>query len=264
MPEVTKRSGMFVWADLSTPDPEAAKAFYADVLDWSYHDVPAGDFGSYTLCRVKGKDVAGIGPQPPEEAERGVPPMWTGHVLVDDVDALAGRAAELGGGVVMDPMDVPGAGRLAVIHDPQGGVLVPWEDRGHTGAELFNENGALCWNELACRDREAAMAYYADLFGWEYEEIETPAGPYQIIRNDGRPNGGMLLMDEQWPADAPTCWTTYFWMDDVDAATERVRSGGGSVHVEPFDMGAGRMAVVADPAGAVFTLFRGRGGPMEE
>lgn len=261
MPEVESTTGMFTWADLSTTDPAGAQAFYAGVLGWEYEEIPAGEHGMYTLCRKDGKDVAGMGKQPEHEVEAGIPPMWSSHVLVDDVDALTGRVPELGGYVVLEPMDVMEAGRMSIVRDPSGGMLCLWEPRSHRGADLFNEHGAMAWNELATRDREAAVAFYGELLGWEFEGMESPGGPYELIRNRGRMNGGVLQMTEEWPDEIPPHWMVYFWVDDVETAAERVRELGGSVSVEPFDIGVGTMSVVSDPQGAVFTLFNGQDGP---
>lgn len=260
MPTVDPKPGMFGWTDLSTTDPDGARDFYAALFGWTY-DVQEGDFGVYSMCRKNGVNVAGLAGQSPEQAEAGVPPMWNSYVHVDDVDGVTRRAKEMGAGVHLEPMDVMDVGRMSVIRDPTGGVLCLWQERKSPGPTLFNEPGAMCWNELATRDQAGAADFYGELLGWTYEEMETPGGPYRVIHNDGRPNGGILQMNEQWPDEIPPHWMVYFWVDDVEAAAEEVDALGGGVNVEPMDIGVGQMSVVQDPQGAVFTLFRAEEGP---
>src|SRR5919204_1664809 len=89
--------GTFCWADLATTDQDAAKAFYSGLFGWEAEDMPVGDGASYSLQRLRGKDVAAIAPQPPQQRDAGVPPVWNNYVTVESADAAADRAAELGG-----------------------------------------------------------------------------------------------------------------------------------------------------------------------
>ena len=110
--------------------------------------------------------------------------------------------------------------------------------------------GVPCWIDTTQRDPAAAAEFYRGLFGWEFEDMESPGGLYKLIRNGGRMNGGVLQMNDEWPDEIPPHWMVYFWVDDVEEATERVREHGGSVSVEPFDIGVGT-SEIADNAAAV-------------
>lgn len=119
--------GAISWTELMTTDVDAAKKFYEAVFDWKIKDMPMPDGnGTYTCVRtaVQGeKDgIGGIMPMPPE-VPAGVPPSWTPYVTVDSVDAAVDKVTELGGEVVMPPLDVKGVGRMAWIKDPQGAVI---------------------------------------------------------------------------------------------------------------------------------------------
>ena len=85
----------------------------------------------------------------------------------------------------MPAMDVMTQGRMAMIADPSGAVFGVWEPRDHQGAEVFNEPGSLTWNELQTRDLAAAMPFYAEVFGWRWEEMPDSGG-YQVAHLDAK------------------------------------------------------------------------------
>jgi uncharacterized protein len=249
--------GTFCWIDLATTDPEGAKAFYGELFGWEAEDMPAGEAGTYTMLRLDGDDVGGLYEMDAGQRERGVPPYWFSYVSVDDADAIASRARELGGTVYGEAFDVLDSGRMAVIQDPTGAMLGAWQPRGHIGAGRVNDPGCFTWNELRSRDPETAADFYAALFGWETEPVEQDGNlVYVTIENAGAKNGGIMPMTEQH-GDAPPFWLTYFTVPSCDDAAARVRELGGEVLAGPLDLGAGRIAVVSDPQGAAFALFEG-------
>lgn len=241
--------GTFSWVHLAAPDPEAAKAFYGGLFGWGMEDLPAGEAGTYTLCRLGGRAVAGISGR--GAGDQG-PPGWTSYITVRSADEAARRAAELGGTVAAEPADVMDAGRTARVADPTGASVALWEPRTHIGAERVNEPGCFSWNELATRDPEAAGRFYESLLGWR---LETPdgLGGYQVIANDGRSNGGIRRIGD----DEPAGWTVFFTVADIEAATAMARELGGSVPLGPLELPTGRFAMVQDPQGAAFALFAG-------
>jgi predicted enzyme related to lactoylglutathione lyase len=119
--------------------------------------------------------------------------------------------------------------------------------------------GVPCWVDTGQPDPEAAVSFYRDLFGWEFEE-RTPAGSserYFIARLRGRDVAGVATQ----PRDAPAtpAWNTYIWVESADDAAARITHAGGSVLMGPFDVaGAGRMAVASDPSGAIFCVWQAR------
>ena len=201
-----------------------------------------------------GHHVAAISPQPQEQHEAGAPPAWNSYVTVAGADETAAKAAELGGTVHAQPFDVLEAGRMAVIQDPQGAWFMVWEPRRHIGAGLVNAPGALAWNELGTTDVEGARAFYAQLLGWEIAPFEGSEQPYWTIRNGDRSNGGLMPVQ---PAHAPSHWTVYFAVEDLDAARARVQELGGTVHAGPVDIQMARIAIIGDPQGATFALYDG-------
>jgi predicted enzyme related to lactoylglutathione lyase len=115
--DVFSTPGAFSWSELLTTDPAAAKAFYSKLFGWGTKDMQMSS-GAYTTCQVGEESVGGIMQIPAEAA--GMPSMWGVYVTVADVDATIREAEKLGGAVLVQPMDVEGVGRMAVLRDPQG------------------------------------------------------------------------------------------------------------------------------------------------
>lgn len=111
------KQGAFSWAELATTDVEGAKKFYTSLLGWSTEQVPMEGM-TYTLAKVGEERVAGIMLNQCPGGE--IKPQWGVYITVDDVDATAKKAEELGGKVLMPPTDIPNVGRIAALMDPQG------------------------------------------------------------------------------------------------------------------------------------------------
>ncbi len=249
--------GTFTWADSVVPDVAEGRQFYAAVLGWEASAVAAPDAMAYTMFTKDGKVVAGMGPLTSSQQEMGIPPMWTSYVGVDDVDAIAARAAELGGNVVMPPMDIMEAGRMTYMMDPTGAAIGFWQAGQHSGADAFNDPGFITWNELATRDVEAAEAFYSELLPWKMETRDIGGGfMYTMITLNDRPNGGIFDMSSVMPDEVPAHWGVYFAVDDTDAAVAAATAAGGTVVMKPMDTVFGRMAGIADSQGATFRVIK--------
>lgn len=118
-------------------------------------------------------------------------------------------------------------------------------------------HGVPCWADTSEPDPEAGAKFYADLFGWETENVMPPDSPaYVIGRIDGKDAGAVGAIPDNRPSPPRPVWTTYVWVDSVDATTKLAAEAGGSVIAESFDVGSfGRMAVLADPEGATFATW---------
>jgi uncharacterized protein len=115
--------GTFVWNELATRDVEAAKAFYAATLGWTFEELALPD-GPYWVAKSGDAPVGGIGGMEtgslhPNAAES----YWFGFIEVDDVDARLADAVARGATVLRAAEDVPGVGRVAVLRDPTGGAI---------------------------------------------------------------------------------------------------------------------------------------------
>jgi hypothetical protein len=119
--------------------------------------------------------------------------------------------------------------------------------------------GVPCWIDTTQPDPEAAVAFYSDLFGWEFEDVAPPGSPGKY--SAARLRGGDVAAVGSQPEGAPpaAAWNTYVWVADADETAAKVRVAGGSVSIEPMDVSdAGRMAAFADPAGAAFLVWQAK------
>jgi uncharacterized protein len=117
--------------------------------------------------------------------------------------------------------------------------------------------GALFWNELATTDIERAQSFFGELLGWEHETDESG---YTLIRNAGSLNGGMREQTEQERGLEPN-WLPYFTVEGADDAARHAEQAGGRTLVPTTDISFGRIAVIADPQGAAFAVFKGKADP---
>ena len=123
---------------------------------------------------------------------------------------------------------------------------------------MSETHGTVLWSELMTRDVAGAKAYYEAICGWQVSAMEMPeGGTYHLGNVGGAPVAGIMDMtDMPGLEQVPAHWVTYLAVDDVDAAVARTREIGGAVHQDPFDVaGVGRIAMVADPTGAVVGLM---------
>jgi predicted enzyme related to lactoylglutathione lyase len=239
-------NGTPCWVDLGTPDLDAAKAFYTSVLGWTYTGGEP-EYGGYARAQKDGRDAAGIGPQMiPDD-----PPRWTTYFATDDADDTAARVADAGGTVLGPPMDVGPFGRMALVLDPHGNPFGLWQAGTTTGVGIFNEPGALVWNEAAVDDPAAAREFYAAVFGFSWAEVPG-AGGYSTFAVADRPLGGLGGISPGLPRG----WATCFSVASADEAVAAVEAGGGKVLLAAQDTDFGRFAVLADPWGASFSVMQ--------
>jgi predicted enzyme related to lactoylglutathione lyase len=123
---------------------------------------------------------------------------------------------------------------------------------------MSEPHGKFCWYELMTTDTEAAGKFYSHVVGWNLFEPGGPHAGYTLLRVGDQGIGGMMkLPDEACAAGARPGWMGYIWVPEVEAALAKVIAAGGAVHKEPADIPQiGRFAVVSDPQGANFILFR--------
>jgi uncharacterized protein len=268
--------GVPCWVDTSTPDPEAAVAFYGDLFGWEFEDVmPPESEGKYFIARIRGGDVAAVGSIPDA-----APPtaMWNTYVWVESADETASKVRDAGGSVVMEPFDVMDAGRMAVFTDPEGAAFCVWQAKENKGARIVNEHGSLNFNDLNTRDAGGAKSFYGSVFDWQTLELQggfqmwTLPGYGDHLERDnpelrkqmaevGAPEGfedvvaSLVPIADDQP-DVPPHWGVTFAVDDADAIAKRAAELGGNVVVPPFDAPWVRTTVIADPQGATFTASK--------
>jgi predicted enzyme related to lactoylglutathione lyase len=181
--------------------------------------------------------------------------MWNTYLAVDSVDEAAAKVGPAGGTVAMEPFDVMDAGRMAFVLDPGGAAVALWQANQHIGATMVNEPGTVIWNELIT-DNPAAVSFYEQVLGVTTVTADMGADKYTMFQVAGTEVGGTTppMME-----GVPNHWHVYFAAADADATAAKIKELGGSVMVAPFDTPIGKMAVVTDPQGAVFSLFQPTG-----
>lgn len=118
------------------------------------------------------------------------------------------------------------------------------------------DHGSFYWNELLTSDAPAAVAFFERVAGWKAEPMEMPEGTYHVMMLNGRPAGGIMGATPDMPAESIGHWMSYLAVDDVDASCGTISSAGGVVCRAPWDVpGVGRIAIVADPTGAVLGII---------
>jgi len=244
--------GQFSWIDLLTPNAQASSKFYAELFGWTSLENPTDQASVYTMFQQDGLDVCGMGEMGDALKKSGMPAAWNSYVFVDDAEAVASRAVDLGGQVEMPVLQVMQAGRMAILVDPVGARISVWEAGEHAGAGLVNEPNSLGWNELSTREPEKAVDFYGQLFGWTFRDL---GDGYNEIKAGERVNGGIRRAGPDEP-DMPPFWLAYISVADCDATVARVTALGGQALMEPTDIEPGRFCLVSDPQGALLTVMK--------
>jgi len=246
----------FIWYELLTSDPDAAAAFYGDVLGWTARDSgqPGVDYRMFSMREVA---VGGLMKLPAGAGQMGVHPCWLGYISVADVDHCVARIVAAGGVEHMPAMEIPGIGRIAMVADPQGASFYVMKPIGTGPATSFapGSAGHGGWHELHAADWESALAFYSAQFGWQKcGALDMGAmGTYlQFNFGSGAMVGGMM----NDPAALRPHWIFVFNVDDIDLASQRLAAGGGQVLMQPHQVPTGQWVMHArDPQGARFALL---------
>lgn len=253
MPEKTEYApGTPSWVDLATTDTDAAGTFYSTLFGWRAEPVPDPDAGGYTMFTLNGRMVGAMAPMAGAEH----PPAWTTYVSTDDVDKTVEIAESAGGKVLQPPMDVMGAGRMAILADPTGAVIALWQPGEHKGAQLVDEPGAFTWTELSTRDTAAAEAFYTTAFGWTAETSSMGDVAYTEYKLGDTSVAGMMAPGPDVPPQVPAYWMPYFAVTDPDKTAAEAAALGAATLAPPMDFPGGRFAVLRDPQGATFGVLR--------
>jgi len=245
--------GRFVWHQLMTRDVAGAKKFYSKLIGWKTIPWPLDP--AYTVCHADVGPVAGI-MEIPGDVPAEVPAHWIQYIGTRDVDGTAEAAVRAGGSILKAPEDMQGAGRYALLKDPQGATFaVINPENARAESDGVPPLGTFSWHELATTDNEAAFAFYSGLFGWDaITRMDMgPNGVYLIFGQNGKQRGGMYIKPNDMPA--PPNWMPYASVPSADKGYALARSTGAREMMAPMDVpGGSRIAAVIDPAGAMFAI----------
>jgi uncharacterized protein len=262
--------GSPVWVDLGVPDLNAVKGFYQSLFGWEFQDMGA-DYGNYHMITNNGASVGGAMSMMGEYA--GQPAAWTVYLKSEDIEKSLTDTAAAGGNVMVPAMSMPGLGSMGVVTTPGGEGMGIWQADGFDGFALDRAPGAPVWFEVMSFDFDADAAYYRSVWGWqptllgedgqeaaddagtEGSEGGDAGGRYANNHPGAAASAGLCAADPSWfPEGTPSYWRAYFAVGDADAAAELIRAQGGAVLDGPMDTPFGRLATVADPAGASFQI----------
>ena len=245
-------AGAPIWTDLATSDLSRAEDFYGQVFGWTVRN-PGEQFGGYVTFYLDEDVVAGmIGNRP----DSGFPDQWTIYLASPDARKTAAGAADAGGSVVIEPMDVHDLGAMALLRDPGAAPVGIWQPGTHRGFGTRGRAGAPVWHELHTRDYEGSVRFYQQALGWRTSVMsDTPEFRYTVQVDDGGSQlAGIMDATADLPDGAPGTWHTYWGSADVDATLSAVERLGGRVLRPAEDTPYGRLAEAADPTGATFKL----------
>jgi hypothetical protein len=246
--------GKVIFLELVTPDLAAAKQFYAQLFGWTYHDIEAGET-AYAEASLDGLPVAALIHRPvPAGMKR--QPAWLSFFAVSDADAAEKIALQHGAKVLFEPRDFPDRGREAVFADPQGAVFAVIASSSGDPPDFLAAPGEWIWSSLMTSDPDHAAAFYQTLFDYDIFELAASGSAQHLLlasKSYARASANTL------PANTPNThpyWLNYVRVEDAVTMTAKVAAVGGRVLVEPrVDRHGGKVAVVADPAGAPFGLL---------
>ena len=236
--------GKFNWFEHLGADPQRSREFYAALFGWNIRSVSLGG-ESYQLIHNGEEAIGGF-----RDAARGVRSHWNGFLSVADVDASWRDALAAGAKALLPPADFGGVGRTATLSDPAGAFVSLWHGRESDRPDVDKIAVAdWFWNELMTQDAKGALAFYAKVFGYSHDVMQSPSGDYYIIKSgDGKPRGG--IMQSAHP-QAPSAWMPYVRVEDADAIAARVGPLGGTLMTAPLSIaGVGRIGALFDPVGA--------------
>jgi predicted enzyme related to lactoylglutathione lyase len=255
MPEITRHEeATFSYSDLQTTDLEAAKAFYTSLFGWGVDEQPMGPGQVYAMFKKNGKTTAAASLQPSQQAEAGVPPMWSSYFTVDDVDTRTKELESAGGVIHAGPFDVFEAGRMSVVTEPSGAFFCLWQPKDNIGSEVMNEPNTLTWTECVSADADKTTEFFSTLFGWNAEEMPAATGGRYILMKKGdQPACG--VMTSPTPG-MPSFFLVYFAVENCDETVAKAEELGARIQQPATPIpGVGRFALIADPQGAGFGLL---------
>jgi uncharacterized protein len=241
------------WADLWTSDVEGSRRFYPALFGWEAQE-PSPEFGGYFMFTRDGVPTAGaMGDMGDMRAND----TWKIYLTTDDITKTVEAAGTDGAQIISPPMAVADLGIQAVLVDPTGAHVGAWQPGTFPGFTVLNERGAPSWFELHTRDHAAAVAFYRSVFHWDTDAVgDSDEFRYTTMRDPSGQGELAGIMDAKafLPEGVSAHWSVYWEVDDADTTVAKVKALGGSVVMDAVDTPYGRLATVADPAGAEFKL----------
>lgn len=245
-------AGAPVWADFTSTDLKASKAFYGGLFGWTFETTDPKEYGGYTNAQLDGRRIAGF---MPHMAEMGPGDVWSVYLKVDDIQATTKKVTEAGGKVLVPAMHVAPFGHMAVFGAPSGAGIGAWQPEEHQGFGADMMHGAPAWFETVTSNYAADVAFYQQAFGWKTDVMsDTPEFGYTTLGKGDDARAGIMDAKRD-TSGTPEGWAVYWGVRDADAAAEKVVALGGKVVSPPRDTPYGRFLEVRDVTGASLRLI---------
>ncbi len=251
-PSAEHHRGKVVFAELVTPDLDAARRFYGGLFGWSFQDA-GGGVNRFTQASVNGRVVAGIVQRPLPSGRR---PAWLTFMAADDAAKAAALATHSGAKLLFEPHRIANLGQEAILADPQGAVFAVLASSSGDPPDLLAEPGEWIWSSLITTDPDADASFYRSLFGYEVFNLpDAQDARHLILASESYARASVNPIPPSRPNARPR-WVSYVRVEDATAMAARVAAMGGRVVLPPqLDRHGGKIALVADPQGALFGLL---------
>jgi uncharacterized protein len=251
---IEHHAGKVIFVELVAPDLAAEEHFYSGLFGWNFRDSKVGPT-NYAEVYLEGRMIGGMVQKAAPPGENGRP-SWLSFIAAGDVDAVAKTAVQNGAKILREPHDIPNRGRQTVLSDPQGAVFAVLASSSGDTPDYLASPGEWIWSSLITTDPDTDAGFYQKLFNYEVYDTPAPDGAEHLTlatEDYARASANPL------PANKPNVhphWLNYVRVDDAAAMAAKVEASGGRVLVAPrVDRHGGKVAVVADPAGAPFGLL---------
>jgi uncharacterized protein len=254
-PTNARLPGKFVWVDLLTPDVARAEAFYGKLFGWTFRKIGDGD-NAYTLAFLGEEPMAGMVRVPQNPGER-KPAHWIGFISVPDVSEAQRRVLSQGGKILVSARSFPKRGELAVFADPEGAIFGVMSSSTGDMEDFLTEMGDWIWAQFLSRNGEKAAIFYASIGLTRVLDEPKPDGAKRwLLVSQGYARASIIEIPPQ-RTDARPGWLGYVRVADVGATVALAQKLGGRILVSPRpDLFDGKVALLADPSGAIFGVLQ--------
>jgi hypothetical protein len=238
--------GKFVWFDLFTTDMTAATNFYDALFDWDFERTNEDNPAVKTVFH-QGSPIATMVGRNGEPGNS----QWLSYMSVEDVDAAIQITLNNGGSVYRPARELPNRGRIAVVLDPQkAAVALLTSSTGDPGDNAFVMNRWL-GSELWTSNVNDAVNFYQKLAGYDVNLVDVhKTMQYKLLTQKGKHRAGVVEI--RWDDVKPE-WVPYIAVKNILETVTKAQKLGGSVLLPPdMSVKEGRVAIIADPTGAVF------------
>jgi predicted enzyme related to lactoylglutathione lyase len=246
--------GKVIWVELVTPGLATAESFYGGLFGWTFEARHVGS-SDYAVAAANGQRIGGIVEHHLKPGDR-KQSSWLTFLSVKNVDATREAVDRDGGKVISPPTTYAGRGRQAVFSDPDGAVFAVLDSSSGDPGDYLAEPGEWIWSSLLAKNPDGAAKFYQEVFGYDVFDLPSDDGAeHVVLSNEDYARAGVNPL----PQDAMhrrSHWLNFVRVEDAVEMARKAVTLGGRVLVEPhLDRHGGKVALLADPAGAPFGVL---------